>query len=62
MAGLLWDDESDEPVLRARWDQATSRIRKKLRAGRIRSDLLRSTGAGLVELWLGPEDRVEDRT
>ncbi len=62
LARLLWDDEDDEYVLRHRWDQATSRVRKKLRAGRVRADLLRSTGAGLIELYLGPGDRVEDLT
>jgi len=60
LARLVWDDEDDEHVLRYRWDQATSRIRRKLRVGGVRADLLRSTGAGLVELFLGPEDRVED--
>lgn len=60
LARLLWEDEDDEHILRYRWDQATSRIRKKLRAGRVRADLLRSTGGGLVELFLGPGDRIED--
>lgn len=62
LARLVWKDEDDEHILRYRWDQAVSRIRKKLRAGRIRSDLLRSTGVGLVELMLGPHDRVEDHS
>lgn len=59
IAELLWEDEPDEHVLRYRWDQATSRIRKRLRAAGLRSDLIRSN-AGLVQLFLGPEDRVED--
>lgn len=60
LARVLWPGEVDEHVLRYRWDQAVSRIRKKLRAGMLRADLLRSSGAGLVELYLGPEDRLEN--
>lgn len=61
-ARLLWPDESDALVLRQRWDQTTSRIRKRLRDGRIRADLLRSNRLGLIELFLGPDDRLEDHS
>ncbi|MFO0745263.1 MAG: hypothetical protein U1F43_06225 [Myxococcota bacterium] len=61
-ARLLWPDESDALVLRQRWDQTTSRIRKRLRDGRIRADLLRSNRQGLIELFLGPDDRLEDHS
>jgi len=60
LARVLWEGETDEQVLRYRWDQAISRIRKKLRAAMLRADLIRSSGGGLVELYLGPDDRVED--
>ena len=62
LARLLWDDGDDDAILRPRWDQAVSRIRRRLRAGRVRGDLLRSTGAGLVELNLGPADTIEDHS
>jgi len=61
LARLLWD-EDDDVILRPRWDQAVSRVRRRLRAGRVRGDLLRSTGAGLVELNLGPTDAIEDHS
>lgn len=60
IARTIWEGEDDEATLRQRWDGATRRIRDKLRAGRVRPDLLRMTGGGLVELFLGPADRVED--
>jgi hypothetical protein len=59
IAETLWPDESDAAVLRGRWDQATSRIRRKLRAAGLRGDVLRSR-AGLVEVALGPRDILED--
>jgi len=60
LAKALWSDETDPSILRQRWDQITSRVRKRLRDGRIRADLVRSNGLGLVELYLGPDDRIED--
>lgn len=62
VASALWPDESDSGILRQRWDQTTSRIRKRLRDGRVRTDLVRANGTGLVELYLGPRDRFEDRS
>lgn len=59
IALALWPEENDEAVVRGRWDQATSRIRRKLRAAGLRGDLLRSS-SGLVELVLGPRDTLED--
>jgi len=60
LAKALWDDEDDHAILRQRWDQATSRLRKKLQDGKIRTDLVRANRSGLVELFLGEHDRVED--
>lgn len=60
VAKALWPEEDDSGILRQRWDQATSRVRKRLREGRVRTDLVRSNRTGLVELYLGPQDRFED--
>ena len=58
----LWPRQGDAAALRARFDVNLSRLRRKLRAARIRTDLVNLDGAGVVELLLYPHDRVEDRT
>lgn len=62
LCGELWPDEPDAAVVRARLDANLSRLRRKLRAAGVRTDLVRTDGAGQVELLLYPQDRVEDRT
>ncbi len=62
VAGLVWPNEDDDMVLRQKWDGGLARLRKRLRELGLRKDLLRTDGAGLVELFLRPEDRVEDST
>jgi len=62
LAETLWSGIVDAATLRKRWDQALTRLRAKLREGNVRSDLVRANHGGLVELALGPEDHVEDRT
>lgn len=62
VAQLLWPEELSAPTRRQRWDQLLTRVRMRLREAGLRSDLLRSSQRGLVELVLGPEDTVEDRT
>ncbi|MCB9698823.1 MAG: helix-turn-helix domain-containing protein [Alphaproteobacteria bacterium] len=62
LAAELWSDDGDAHLLRARLDTAISRLRRKLREGRVRTDLVRTDGAGQVELLLYPHDAVEDRT
>jgi len=62
LAAELWSGESDPIVLRRNWDSAMSRIRRKLRAARIRADLVRSDRVGNVELFLRRGDRVVDQT
>ena len=66
LARLVWGtavaDELTEPQLRQRWDQLLTRMRMKLREAGLRSDLIRSARPGLVELVLGPNDRVVDGT
>ena len=51
-----------EAQLRQRWDQLLTRMRMKLREAGLRSDLIRSARPGLVELVLGPGDKVVDGT
>lgn len=60
LAGEIWPDEEDRYLLRRRWDTNLGRLRGKLRAARIRDDLLRSDRGGHVELFLHPGDVVED--
>ena len=64
VARLLWpaDEATDMSALRQRWDQLMTRVRMRLREAGIRSDLVRPSHRGLVELQLGPEDEVEDLT
>ncbi len=63
VARLLWPSEIlDSPSMRQRWDQLMTRVRMRLREAGIRSDLVRPTQRGLVELQLGPDDEVDDQT
>jgi hypothetical protein len=62
LAHSLWPAEDDPGVVRARLDTNLTRLRAKLREGRVRTDLVRSDGAGQIELFLYAHDRVEDRT
>lgn len=63
IARLLWpNEETGTTALRQRWDQLMTRVRMRLREAGIRSDLVRPSHRGLVELQLGPEDEVEDQT
>ncbi|TNE84800.1 MAG: FHA domain-containing protein [Deltaproteobacteria bacterium] len=57
----LWGG-ADRDVLRRRWDMMLSRLRRKLRTGGIRSDLVFADGTGLVQLVLGAQDEVVDET
>jgi hypothetical protein len=68
-AALPWDDlarqcwsDSDRDLLRHRWDMQMRRLRQKLAAHGLRTDLLRADGSGLIELVLGPGDVVVDET
>lgn len=58
----LWPDENDPYVRRGRLDTLLTRIRRRLRGAALRADLVRTDGAGTVELLLYPHDTVEDRT
>ncbi|MCH9687106.1 MAG: hypothetical protein K0V04_37065 [Deltaproteobacteria bacterium] len=61
VAGLVWPNEGHGAV-RSRFDVSLSRLRRKLRGARVRTDLVRTDGAGQVELLLYPHDVLEDRT
>jgi len=58
----LWSDEEDPALRRSRLDVLLTRIRRKLRAGGVRADLVRTDGAGMVELFTYPYDTVENNT
>ena len=57
VAAELWPDEDDRWVLRQRWDRNLQNLRRKMRAQRIRPDLVRPDGKGQIELVLLPGDR-----
>jgi len=61
VARELWRDE-DRGQLRRRFDVVLSRLRRKLRAARLRADLVRADGAGNFELFLYDGDEVENRS
>lgn len=53
----LWGPDGSRKQL----DMALVRLRRKLREQGVRPDLVRTDGAGNVELFLRPGDRVEDQ-
>jgi hypothetical protein len=57
LARHLWNAPPDAAT-RHRWDQLLVRVRGKLREAGIRTDLIRSNRSGLVELVLGPLDKL----
>ena len=61
LTSQIWPD-ADNLTARSRLDANLTRIRRKLRASSVRSDLVRTDGAGQIELLLYPHDSVEDRT
>lgn len=58
VAAEVWRAETDRNALRRRFDVVMVRLRARLRGAGIRSDLVASNGAGLVELLLYPGDEV----
>ncbi|MCB9665334.1 MAG: hypothetical protein H6732_14580 [Alphaproteobacteria bacterium] len=57
LADELWPDGGSRKQL----DMALVRLRARLRAARVRTDLVRTDGSGVVELFLRPGDVVEDQ-
>ena len=62
LAGELWPGDEDRLALRRRMDTALSRLRRKLRAAGVRTNLARADGCGHLELLLLDGDVVEDNT
>jgi hypothetical protein len=62
LAREVWREDVDRHALRRKLDVALSRLRRKLRAGGVRPDLVRADGTGSFELLRYPGDTVEDRT
>jgi hypothetical protein len=62
VAGEIWSEDEDPRALRKRWDITLSRLRNRLREGKIRPDLVRAAGTGQIELVLRAGDVVEDRS
>ncbi|MCP4805173.1 MAG: hypothetical protein GY913_04650 [Proteobacteria bacterium] len=62
LAAEVWPDADDPQLARMRLDANLARLRAKLRAAGLRTDLVQPTGAGLIELRLQPGNTVEDRT
>jgi hypothetical protein len=61
-AGEVWRDEPQRHVLRTNWDRNLRNLRRHLRTGGVRTDLVRPDGRGNVELFLLPDDTVVDET
>lgn len=62
LAQEVWRGESDRIALRRCLDTNLARLRAKLRAARVRADLIRCDGQGHVELLLLDGDRIEDES
>ena len=55
LAKALWPDEDDVISLRQKWDAALARLRRRLQELRVRSDVVRTHGFGLLGLNLGDD-------
>ncbi len=63
VAAEIWGvDASAAQGLRQKWDVAVTRLRAKLRAARIRTNLVQADGSGNFELVLESADEVVDET
>jgi len=60
VAREVWPEEPDLRRLRMNWDATVARLRLRLKEGAIRPDLVRAAGSGRLELFLGPDDTIED--
>jgi len=59
VAGEIWPRTRELKVLRRNWDQCLNRLRKKLREGGIRDNLVNADGTGNIELFLLPGDSAK---
>lgn len=62
LAAQLWPREADADVVRSRLDVNLSRLRRRLKELRVRADLVRTDGAGSIELLTYAHDVIEDQT
>jgi hypothetical protein len=62
VARQIWSKVGDDHALRRKWDVNLARLRSKLRAGGVRTNLVRADGTGNIELLLEPGDAVVDNT
>ena len=62
LAITLWSAEVHRDRLRRRFDTVLTRLRGKLRAGGVRTDLVKFDGAGNLALVLQPGDAIDDRS
>jgi hypothetical protein len=62
LAQELWPAQVDRLALRRRLDVSLSRLRARLRASGVRTDLVKASGSGHYELVRYPGDVVTDRT
>ena len=58
IAAEIWRKEKDIAALRHRWDAVITRLRRRLREGRVRIDLIRADGLGNISLHLNPDDKL----
>lgn len=56
----LWPEEERADLRRGRLDALLLRVRRRLRAAGLRADLVRTDGAGTVEIVRYPHDTFED--
>ncbi|MEL6342917.1 MAG: hypothetical protein AAFV53_07270 [Myxococcota bacterium] len=61
IAAEIWG-AANRDALRRKWDVNLVRLRKKLQAARIRTDLIRADGNGNFELVLYDDDQVDDQS
>ncbi|MEL6345269.1 MAG: hypothetical protein AAFV53_19340 [Myxococcota bacterium] len=60
IAGEVWPAVHNTHTRRRRWDVSLSRLRQRMRAARVRTDLIRADGKGNYELVLHPHDTLID--
>ena len=58
----LWRGVDDRIQLRQRWDRTLSKLRDRLREGKVRPDLIHADGTGNYELVLWDGDETVDHT
>lgn len=60
VARTVWGEEKDTERLRKRWDVLLIRLRRRLAAESLRTDLVHPDGAGNIRLLLTPHDSFVD--